>query len=306
MISFWICDVPSYSVVTRTSRSTARPGSRRRSRSRRGPGSPRWRPTAPPRSRTAWRSTSPVVLGWPWSFSQPARQVSTAPRPCRRSCRRSSPARAGSWRSACRTARALWRTSTDASTQPWQMPTQPEATRVAPGVQRAHRDLEALADRAEHVLVGAERPRRARSPRCRSRAGPSCPGSPAPRSRPGRCRRGSGEALVAERRVGLGEDQRDLRVAAHRDEHLRAGDLPAAVGLLRARPLVGGVGAGVGLGQAEAAEPLAASTASAGTCCFCSSVPHLRIAEQHERGLHRDRRCASRCQPRPTCSTTRP
>ena len=58
-------------------------------------------------------------------------------------------------------------------------------------------------------------------------------------------------------RVGLGEDQRDLGVVAERDPHLVAVQHPAAVGLARARLLVRGVRAGVGLGQPEAAEPLA-------------------------------------------------
>ena len=67
----------------------------------------------------------------------------------------------------------------------------------------------------------------------------------------------AGDAAVALVGVGLGEHQRDLGVVAERDEHLRAVDHPARVGLLGARLLVGGVRAGVGLGQPEAPEPLA-------------------------------------------------
>ena len=68
---------------------------------------------------------------------------------------------------------------------------------------------------------------------------------------------GSGEPPVGLLRIGLGEDQRDLGVVAQRDEHLRAVDHPAGVGLAGAGALVGGIGAGVGLGQTEAPEPLA-------------------------------------------------
>ncbi len=67
----------------------------------------------------------------------------------------------------------------------------------------------------------------------------------------------AGQPAVALLGIGLGEDQRDLGVVAHRDPHLGAVDHPAGVGLARAGALVGGVGAGVGLGQAEAAEPFA-------------------------------------------------
>src|SRR5437016_360731 len=69
----------------------------------------------------------------------------------------------------------------------------------------------------------------------------------------------AGKPTVTLLRIGLGEDQRDLGVVGERDEHLRAVDHPAAVAATSARALIGSVGAGVGFGQAEAAEPLAAA-----------------------------------------------
>ena len=97
------------------------------------------------------------MFGLPGSFSQPARQTSM-PRGVGADLHlgehRLHELEAS--RSGGRTARARSRSATDSSTQPWQIPTQPAATRVAPGVQRAHRDLEALADLAEHRVVGHE------------------------------------------------------------------------------------------------------------------------------------------------------
>ena len=130
-----------------------------------------------------------------------------------------------------------WAYLTDSSSAaPGRCPTQPAATRVAPGVQRAHRDLEAVADLAEHRsgagddvverdLRGVRGPQAhlARGSRVRLEAGLVGLDEEA------------GEAAVPERRVGLGEDQRELRVVAERDPHLRAVDRPAAVVLLVAR-----------------------------------------------------------------------
>src|SRR3954469_13831612 len=67
----------------------------------------------------------------------------------------------------------------------------------------------------------------------------------------------AGEPAVLLLRVGLGEDQGKVRDVAEADPHLLAADRPAVLGLGRAGPEVGGVGAGVGLGQPEAAEALA-------------------------------------------------
>ena len=65
------------------------------------------------------------------------------------------------------------------------------------------------------------------------------------------------------------------------------------VGLARARLLVGGVGAGVGLGQAEAAEPLAGAELGQVVLLLLLGAPaHDRGA--HERGLHRDHRAHRR------------
>src|SRR5436853_5595653 len=59
--------------------------------------------------------------------------------------------------------------------------------------------------------------------------------------------------------VRLREDERELRVVAHADPLLLAGDAPPAVRLLGAGAEVGGVGAGVRLGETEAAQDLAAA-----------------------------------------------
>ena len=83
-----------------------------------------------------------------------------------------------------------------------------------------------------------------------------------------------------------------LGVVAQRDPHLVAAEHPAVVGLARPRLLVGGVGAGVGLGQAEAAEPLARAQLGQVSALLLLGAPAQdRRADQ--RGLHRDRPCAS-------------
>ena len=94
------------------------------------------------------------------------------------------------------------------------------------------------------------------------------------------------------RRVGLGEDQRHLGDVAERDPHLAAGDPPAAVDLLGAGAQVGGVGAGVGLGQPEAAERLAASTAAAASAASAPRCPSARSSRRRARSGPRPR-CAS-------------
>src|SRR4051812_1202101 len=78
-------------------------------------------------------------------------------------------------------------------------------------------------------------------------------------------------------------------VVAHRDPHLRPVDLPAAVAFGRPRPLVGGVGPGVGLGQAEAAEPLAAAQLRQVVLLLLLGAPAQDRAAD-ERRLHADHR----------------
>src|SRR5437870_4107008 len=86
--------------------------------------------------------------------------------------------------------------------------------------------------------------------------------------------------------IRLGEDQRELRVVAHRDEHLLAADPPAAVDLLRARREVGGVAAGAGLGEPEAAQRLAGAELRQPLALLFLAAPALD-RRAHERRLHR-------------------
>ena len=97
----------------------------------------------------------------------------------------------------------------------------------------------------------------------------------------------AGEPAVLLLRVGLGEDQRDLGDVAERDPHLLTADPPAAVDLRRAGPEVGGVGAGVGLGQPEAAEDLARAETGQPALLLLLAAPALDRAGD-ERGLDRD------------------
>ena len=85
--------------------------------------------------------------------------------------------------------------------------------------------------------------------------------------------------------IGLGEDHRDLGVVAERDEHLRAGDRPAAVLLGRARRDRGRVRAGARLGQPEAAEPLARAELRQDLALLLLGAPLLDRARD-ERRLH--------------------
>ena len=99
---------------------------------------------------------------------------------------------------------------------------------------------------------------------------------------------------MLERRIGLGEDERELGVVAQRDPHLRAVELPRAVVLLDgARLLVGGVRAGVGLGEAEAAQPLARAQLGQVALLLLLGAP-LEDRRADERGLHRDHRAHGR------------
>src|SRR4051794_4122815 len=93
-----------------------------------------------------------------------------------------------------------------------------------------------------------------------------------------------GKPAVPLLRIRLGEDQRHLGVVAERDPHLVARDLPAPVDLLGAGALVGGVGARVGLREAEAAERLARAQRRQPALLLLLRAPaHDRGA--HERGL---------------------
>ena len=96
----------------------------------------------------------------------------------------------------------------------------------------------------------------------------------------------AGEAAVGLLRIGLGEDQRELRVVAHRDPLLLAVQLPAAVDLRRAGLQAGGVGARAGLGEAEAAERLAATELGQPLVLLLLGAPALD-GRADERRLHR-------------------
>ena len=95
------------------------------------------------------------------------------------------------------------------------------------------------------------------------------------------------------RGVGLGEDQRHLGEVAERDPHLLAADRPARVGLGRAGAQVGGVGAGVGLGQAEAAERLARAEPRQPALLLLLAFPSARSSRRPARSARR-RRCGPR------------
>ena len=100
---------------------------------------------------------------------------------------------------------------------------------VAAAVERGHRDLEAVADPAQHLVVGDLDP----VERQLGGVGRAQPELAVDLLR-GEARavgrhEEAGDAAVLLLRIGLGEDHRDLRVVAERDEHLRAGDRPAAV-----------------------------------------------------------------------------
>ena len=164
---------------------------------------------------------------------------------------------------------------------------------VAAVVERAHRDLEAVADLAEQRVVadldlverdlggvggaqaelavdllGGEAVALGRD---RKQARPRC-------------------FLLG---VGLGEDQRDLGEVAERDPHLLAADRPAGVGLRRPGAKVGSVGAGVGLGQPEAAERLARAQARQPAAASAPRCPSARSSRRPARSGPR-RPCAPR------------
>ena len=234
------------------------------------------------------------MFGWP-GVLQPARapdEHRARPR-CRRPCRRSSPARAGTTRSAGRTARA------PSSRRPTRRRSPGRSRRsrghASSGRSRA-RDIATLkpspispsiassgtstSSSAQLRRVGAVQARACRGSRWSEKP-----------SELGRRRGSSARPRCFELRVGLGEDQRDLARSCPARSTASAPVIDQPPSIFFARVLlVGGVGAGVGLGEAEAAERLAASRASAATACFCSSVPQLDDRRADERGLHRDDR----------------
>ena len=77
------------------------------------------------------------------------------------------------------------------------------------------------------------------------------------------------------------------------DPHLLAADRPARVGLRRPRAQVGGVGAGVGLGQAEAAERLARAEPRQPASASAPRCPSARSSRRRARSAPR-RRCGPR------------
>ena len=114
-----------------------------------------------------------------------------------------------------------------------------------------------------------------------------------------------GQPAVALLGVGLGEDQRELGHVAERDPLLLAADAPAAVDLLGAGLEVGGVGAGVGLGQPEAAQRLARADAGDAAPSSAPRCPNLAIAEPTSE-VFTDTTVRAEESARPISSTIRP
>ena len=90
--------------------------------------------------------------------------------------------------------------------------------------------------------------------------------------------------------------RRDVGQRAVGDPHLLAGDPPAAVDLHRARAHRRGIGAGVGLGQPEAAEGLAGAQPRQPLLLLLLRAPALDRAAD-EGGLDRDHRAGRRVAP---------
>ena len=160
---------------------------------------------------------------------------------------------------------------------------------VAAEIEGAHRDLEAVADLAEHRIVGnldrVEGQRRGVGG-----AEPELAVDLLGREAVGVGRdEEAGEAAMRLGRVGLGEDQRDVGDVAERDPHLLTADPPAAVDPLGPALHRGGVGAGVGLGQPEASEQIAAAESGQPALLLLLGSPALDRAAD-ERGLDRDHR----------------
>ena len=159
---------------------------------------------------------------------------------------------------------------------------------VAPGVQRGHGDLEAVADLAEHRVLAdlavAQRDRRGVGA-AQAHLVVDLLGLEAVVALG--LDQEAGQPAVTLLGVGLGEDHRHLGVVAERDPHLGAVDDPARVGPLGPGALVGGVRTGVGLGQAEAPQPLArAQLGQVALLLLLGAPAQDRRADQ--RGLDRD------------------
>ena len=99
----------------------------------------------------------------------------------------------------------------------------------------------------------------------------------------------AGDPAVLELGVGLGEHQRHLGVVAHRDPHLGPVQRPPVPVAPRARLLVGGDRAGVGLGEAEAAQPLARAQLGQVVLLLLLGAP-AQDRRAHQRGLDRHHR----------------
>ena len=96
--------------------------------------------------------------------------------------------------------------------------------------------------------------------------------------------------------VRLGEDQRQLRVVAERDPHLLPVDAPAALDLLGPGLQIGGVRAGVRLGQPEAAQRFPGAEARQPVLLLLLAAPAIdRGADQRGDNRHHGahRRAAS-------------
>jgi hypothetical protein len=156
---------------------------------------------------------------------------------------------------------------------------------VSPGVQRAHRDLEAVAHLSQQLILGhldvVERDRG----RVRAAQAHLVVDLLRLESRLIGLDQEAGESTVALLGVGLGEDQRQLGVVAQRDPHLGAVNHPAGVGAARAGALIGRVRARVGLGEPEAPQPFARAQLGQVSLLLLVGPPaQKRRADQ--RGLH--------------------
>ena len=164
--------------------------------------------------------------------------------------------------------------------------------RVAARVERRHRDLEAVADLAQQRVVAdldaVERDRGgvggAQAELAVDLLGGEAVGF-------GRDEE-AGEALGASSPGRSGRRSARPRRSCRARSTSSAGDPPAAVDLLGPGAQVGGVGAGVGLGQAEAAERLAASRAAAASAASAPPCPSARSSRRRARSAPRPR-CAS-------------
>ncbi len=156
----------------------------------------------------------------------------------------------------------------------------------ASALQRPHRQAEALVNRAEHLLVGhldVEVEIHAAEPSHAERVGAS-------RTRdPGRVHRHQerGDALPALAWTGAGKHNRHCGDVGIGHPHLSADDAVAVAGALGAGLLVGGVGAGVGLGKREGGQRLTRGETAQpfvllpGTSGMRQQVRHQRVMHDH-------------------------